>query len=352
MNTTRPLENSGFHPTTMGHVYETLDKFPIGRQIASVAQAWEAVPATPESKAAILDQGKQCREAGDRLRGNVGASALVLSTIEQPDESSTTVMEFPFIWGGNAADLTKAFLMAQALNPTGRTIVFPNNSRYEHHYDLTDNERERMAQGDMRPLSERQMSTLEAINQAVPLGNISVVGNSQGGLTSLGLAAIGSDKITIDNVVSVEPPSKNGRGPIGVGLDFMRSGGPKDLDQALEDAAIPVLTSTRKDEKPLDFPLSALKKANVACIRAMAGSANYLLEGATRQLNGRVSISHIEDSRIVDPQSFDPVTLSHTAHRAFYHGKGTAKHATGDNPVALASLFAYGQLSINQATRR
>ncbi len=239
--------------------------------------------------------------------------------------------------------------MAQALNPNGRTIVFPNNSRYEHNYDLSDGARKRMAQGDMLPLSELQMTTLEAINRRVPLGDISVIGNSQGGLTALGLGAVSSPEVTIKDVVAVEPPSKRGRSAIGVGLDFMRSGGPKDLDIALEDAGIPLLTSTRKDEKPLDFPLSALKPQNRACIQAMAGSARRLLNGANRQLNGRTSISHIEGSRIFDPNSINPDILNSSAHRAFYYGEGTAKHATGDNPVALAALFAYGRARIDSA---
>lgn len=346
---TTPIEKPNFEPTSMTHVYGSLDTLPVGKQIARAAQAWEKVPTTPEARETVLSQGNHAKQLGNHLSKETGARALVLSFCSTPDERASTVLTFPFIWGGSAADLIKATFMAQALNPNGRTIVFPNNSRYEHNYDLSDEARNRMAQGDMLPLSELQMTTLEAINRRVPLGDISVIGNSQGGLTALGLGAIGSPEVTITDVVAVEPPSKRGRGPIGVGLDFMRSGGPKDLDIALEDAGIPILTSTRKDEKPLDFPLSAMKSQNRACIRAMAGSAEYLLNGANRQLNGRTSISHIEDSRIFDPNSINTDILNGSAHRAFYYGEGTAKHATGDNPVALAALFAYGRARIDSA---
>lgn len=258
------------------------------------------------------------------------------------DLSRDTVLCLPFLNGYTPHHYIRAKTLQMLTNPNSSVWILPNNGTANQAYRFNTNEAKRLVNGDIRPLGEMYIRAFE--NLSTTVGTLALSGYSQGGLTTLAMAAVGSDRLTIDRVNADEIPSAADRTAKQLSRDFARSGGWNDLKGAVADAHIQALSeamSTPRLAKDIaKFGLASLSKEARLLKQAMSGSAHELVEQAIN--NGvQVKLGSVAASRLFEVESID-VTSSMLTTVQYVGAPFEHRHATGDNVIAHGVMANHG----------
>lgn len=267
-----------------------------------------------------------------------------LVTIDGDPEAGINILALPFQQAWKPQMMLRAHMHHEINNPEGLTIVLPNNSTRNSHYRLSEDEVAELHRGSLVPFYERQVISVEhALEKYRSIGKTSVNGFSFGGLTAIGIASIGSERLDITTIHSVETPNKE-TDPKSLRKDFLKSSG--SVGGAVKDAGIPALSSAmRPDKLAIDFTNfgvgSLVNSGNRAIHNAMA-TPNFrqLTELALQQYpEAEIVAGHIAGSNLFDPTLVE--YIRDPRFRVFFinEGSGSRKHATGDNIVAHALMM-------------
>lgn len=252
------------------------------------------------------------------------------------------VLGLPFLNGYTPHHYIRAKTLQLLTNPNASVWILPNNGTADQAYDFNSNETKRLATGDIRPLGELYIRAFE--NLSTQVGTLALSGYSQGGLTTLAMAAVGSDRLMIDRVNADEAPSVTDRSAKQLSRDFTRSGGWGDLKGAVKDANIQALSeamSTPRLVKDIaKFGAASLTKQARLLKQAMSGSAHELVEAAVN--NGvHVKLGSVAASKLFEIESIDVnstmLTTVQYVGAPFEH-----RHATGDNVIAHGVMANHG----------
>lgn len=261
------------------------------------------------------------------------------------DESRTAFLASPHLNGWTAHQYIRARVLQQLMWPNSRLIFQPNNSYKQVNYDLSqlpEEAQDKLVHGDISPIGEMHMRSLETVSQHYNLGVVAMSGYSLGARSVLAMAAAGSDKITVTHVNADEAPSKQGRDAKQLKKDFMKSGGMIKLHKAVKESQIPALSQVMSiSGMAVDIAkfgiVSAGKDAKLMQ-DGMTKSIDPLLIDARAQSNGAtIKVGYVEDSQIFDPES---LSLNATKGIALvrYGGEGFHGHPSGDNVITHALM--------------
>ncbi len=233
---------------------------------------------------------------------------------EDVDATSTLVLPLEFTQGYSAPHYMRAKVLQQLVAPNSRVVIMPNSTFGTQHVDirdgLSDSEKKQLSEGNYMPYGKLLMRALEEADTKYSFGSLSLVGSSQAGTSVLSIAAAGSDRIDeINSISAIEVPSKTDRGIASLALDFMKSGG--DLSASVRESEIPAQEEAMKGIKLLidlgKFATRPFVRESRLIARAMTGSVEPILQQAIHQLpDGSISLMHVEDSKVFDPESLSP----------------------------------------------
>lgn len=258
------------------------------------------------------------------------------------DTTNTVVLGLPFLNGLSAHQYIRAKSM-QLMNPDVPLVVMPNNSHKESAYSFNDEDRKKLATGDITPLGEIEMQALEQFDRKIRrLGVMSLTGYSQGALTVLAMGAVGSGQLNVNVINADEAPSKTGRSAKELQKDFL-AGGMFDVpDEAKETEISALEQALSRPRFILDvarFGIQSLRSDSKLIHHAMSGSANNLVEAASNQ-DVPIKLGFIESSPMFDPAS---ITTDAENVTIVGYGEGFSRgHATGDNVIKHALLAQDG----------
>lgn len=262
----------------------------------------------------------------------------VAPTGSDHDITRDIVLGLPYLNGYTVHHYIRAKTLQLLTHPNSSVWIMPNNGSDKSAYQFNTEENCRLSNGDIRPLAEMQLRAFE--NSSARFGTLAITGYSQGGLTAVAMAAVGSDKLVIDRVNADEMPSRSNRTAKQLGKDFMSSGGLPELKGAVKDANIAALSeamSTRRLGADLvKFGVTSLGKEAKLLKHAMSGSAQGLIEQAMN--NGvHIKVGSVAGSSLLDIESIDTESPLLTAVQ--YVGQPfDRRHATGDNVIAHAIM--------------
>ncbi len=260
------------------------------------------------------------------------------------DEENVLTLGLPHKNGWSPQHYIRARILQQTVSPDSRLIVFPDNSFGQKVTHYTTEDKKRMAGGDSRPIAETQMSAIEKLAADLGVENIYASGYSKAARVAIALGAVGSDVINVQRINADETPSKNGRGLINLGRDFMISG--TDVEQAAKNSEIPALAEIMSaGELKLDFlkfALANIDPRNLSDIKSMTGSISSVLEDAAGQIGGEnIKLGFVAGSKLFDLSSISD-SLKARVNLEQYVGNGFLGHASGDNAFLYAAMAYRG----------
>lgn len=263
------------------------------------------------------------------------------------DEDQSVVLALPHLQGWIPHHYIRARVMQQLIAPDKRVIVMPNNTIRQQNYDLSalsTDECEKMSRGDILPLADRQMRTLESIDKLKSfgtLGRVSLTGYSLGANIVLGMASAESNSIEVDRVNADEAVSDNLRTAASdVQSDFMKSGGALDPWHAKQASKIPALSSALRSNRMawdwIRFGVMNFTPHGKLMRGAMTSSINLLLSDDIP-----TKIGHIENSKM-----FNPSSIVHLGRNVIdvvrYEGEGFRGHPSADDVFVHALMVNDG----------
>lgn len=278
--------------------------------------------------------------------GKCSVRAVVMDPqTKDVNENHTLVLGLPHQQAWKPSMYIRSKMLQDIVAPNSRLVVFPNNTIGDRYYDLTKDEQAKLSAGDISPYAEMQLRVL----QTLKLSRVALTGYSLGGFSALAMGAVGSDKVEISHINADEVPSRN-RNPKQLRKDFMKSGGPKEQRQAIEDAKLPALSQAlnipRLTADYIRFGLTDVVSAvrpseNKALHHAMAGSVgDKIRRSLVNNPDTTIKIGHVEGSHLFKG-SIETIT-SNTVRVVTYTGEGSHLHPTGDNPIAHALMAKDG----------
>jgi hypothetical protein len=265
--------------------------------------------------------------------------------IAPPDDThdfeQDIVLCLPYLNGYNPRHYIRARTL-QLTNPNYSLWLIPNNTLGEKSYVFNDEEKARLAGGDMRPLGEIQMRAFEKISHGI--SKLAVTGYSQGGLTALAMASIDSG-VLVNRVNADEVPSKTNRTVAELTKDFRNSRDTKSLKAAVKDADIPVLSEAMAARHVnwdiAQFAIKSLTTDGNIMRKAMAGSAEYLVDAIlSRETDTTIKLGSVAGSHLFDVESISTELLNSPLLEIVQYvgGHFRHKHVTGDNVKAHALM--------------
>ena len=323
--------------------YESLTADPaMQERIQEVTERWQTVSYEDVQRDTLAAQTFEPREDNSR--------AIILEPLStEVDEMRTVVLALPHLQKWQPHHYIRARIMQQIVAPNNRVIVFPNSlDRENPDYDLSkfkDHEIECLRDGDLSPVAERHMSTLEHLDGQLYLGDIALSGYSLGGKTVLAMAEAGSSEFNVTHLNADETPSKSERTPKELEKDFLKSGGIFKLRRSSRDAGLPAMNSARRlDRFAADLAgfgvASKLSDAAKIMHESMAGSVQDLVhEAKTEWPNMRVKMGYVENSLLFDPSS---VSGEDNVDLVNYSGPEFLGHTSGDNVILHALMVNDG----------
>lgn len=260
--------------------------------------------------------------------------------------ATTHVLALPHQQAWKPSMAIRANIYHEANNPDGLTVVLANNSISNRAYRFSEVEQEAIASGNMRPFYERQTRAVEHLmNSHSMRGRVALAGYSLGGLTALGIATVGSDRLDIAEVHSIESPNED-QIPKELKRKFLKSGSWGDQRAAIKDAHLPVLEEAlRFDRLALDyarFGIASFTNAeNKALSQGMANNNfNLLVKIALKQYEDiSIYAGHIVGSQLFNPDVVTDINDPRFVVKRISEGEGNHRHATGDNPIAHALML-------------
>jgi hypothetical protein len=273
--------------------------------------------------------------------------AVILEPEGDFDENRTVVLCLPHQQAWKPSTAIRALFMQDAVAPSSRLVVLPNNTVGQKPYYTFDNaQAETIASGRMFPFYENQTRLLEKLGIQ---GEIDLTGYSLGAMTAAGIASMGSEKWRVRVVNADEAPNKD-REVKDLKVDFLKSGTWTDHRQAIRDTTIPVLadalSAPRLAADYARFGLSTRIPENVALEAGMAASNfNFMVQAVAGMHAGIViKLGQVAGSRITDVEGLAVTaeaadTRGAVAH-VMYTGHGAHRHATADNVVAHALMYS------------
>jgi hypothetical protein len=274
---------------------------------------------------------------------NRSVQLLEVQPNDEVDETNTIALGLPFLNGITPHHYIRAKSLQLMVNPDAPVVMMPNNSSKKIAYELTSNDREHLAKGDIRPIGAIEMLALEQLNKIRSLGSVSLTGYSQGASTVLAMGAFGSAELNISVINADEAPSKTGRTTKKLKSDFM-AGGMFDVPNEAQDADIDALTDAMSKPKfILDiarFGLQSVRQDSKLLQGAMAGSVDTLVSDVT--VSGvPIKLGYVTTSPMFDPESIDK---RHPNVRIVgYTGDRFALgHAVGDHVIKHALMAKHG----------
>ncbi|HSX43937.1 MAG TPA: hypothetical protein VLE69_01390 [Candidatus Saccharimonadales bacterium] len=273
-------------------------------------------------------------------------AAILKPTGFDGDMSQALVIDLPHQQAWKPSMYIRSEITRQVVAPELPAVVFPNNSLNDLYYDFTDSEYERLDNGDISPLAEKQVRILEELNVA----KIAITGYSLGGKVALGVGDVGSDTIEITHINADEAPSSVERSAKELQKDFLQSGGWGEQCAAIRDARLPVLSQALNMSRLLmdyaRFGVATRNKQNRAIHNAMTDTVSEVLLGTiisnpdVKIKMGRVGMSNLViPTFIYAPHS---IPESPNFREIVYTGDAAHKHATGDNVFAHALMAKHG----------
>lgn len=242
----------------------------------------------------------------------------------------------------------RSHLYHEINNPDGLTLVLPNNSIHNRAYRFSDAELAAIAAGSMRPFFEHQTRAAEYVANLFGMqGKVALAGYSLGGLTALGIASVGSDRLNVAEVHSVESPNEEQTAKE-LKKKFLKSADilGKEQRAAIHDAALPILDEAlRADKLALDYVrfgiASLLNAENKALSKGMAHSEyEELVRRTLAQYDSAVIYAgHIAGSLLFAPEVVADINDPRFIVRSIGEGVGSHRHPTGDNPIAHAIMM-------------
>jgi len=269
--------------------------------------------------------------------------AVVIAGEDADPEAGIAIYAHSYQQSWKPSKAAFAMFYHDVVNPEGISIFLPNNSGSSKYYSFSDAELSVMFDGDMRPMYERQMETVEKIVGTHAVGDVRIDGFSEGAVVGLGMAAVGSDVLSVKQVHSIEGPSEE-RTPKQLKSDFTKSSGPIDQVRAIRESAIPAYSdSLRLDRLVRDyvrFGLDLFRDENKAQMHAMAtpGISKLVDDVFRNNDDPSVMLGFFEGSKMKG--SFEPDVRDGLSLVDFSKGNGVHGHATGDNIVANVLLMS------------
>lgn len=313
----------------------------IAPRVQEVREQWQDIS---------YDQVLAATEATPQVGGvleNTSRAYVIEPDNTYVDETRTLVLSLPYVNGWKPHHFIRAKTMQQIIAPDSRLLVFPNNSHKESYYDLnsmTDIERDQLAQGNLNPLADMHLRTLEHLDKTMNLGALGLSGYSFGGRVALSIAdrAQKSD-MNVSHINSDEMPTEIYRTAEKLSKDFRKSGGLGEFRKAVKEAEIPALRSAlrfdRMARELIGFVRASGTEDGKLMQEAMSGHYTNFLR--LEYLDGvSVKVGYVKGSRLVDPNSVFPGVFdkSHQMSLVQYSGPGFHGHPTGDNVINHALM--------------
>lgn len=280
----------------------------------------------------------------------INSRAYLMSPDGETDETKSVALYAPLHKGWTADLYMRAKITQRYVAPNSRFFVFPSNTFGQKHYDLSymaKNQAQRFEDhGDIYPLGELDMRTLERISDVFDLGDVALSGFSFGGKRAITTALVGSDKINITNLNADEVPSKSGRGLVPLLKDFMDSG--KEFPDAVKDTGIPALSEIFNGKgKFLDmakFGGMLVTPTGLQTEKALRDDITLDLVGLSTNMSLEGKLGWVQGSTIFDPNTLN--RLNGNTLDGFdlveYQGEGFRKHASGDSLFVNAMMVRDG----------
>lgn len=276
-----------------------------------------------------------------------GATKAAVIGDENGPDAGVHVLALPHQQAWKPSMALRSHMYHAINNPDGLTIVLPNNSVSNRYYQYDGTDRLDIVNGEMDVHYDRQLTTVEGILErfGAYVGPVALKGYSLGGLTALGMAAAGSDRLNVTEVHSFEAPNQETT-PKALRKAFMKSGTLGDQRGAIEDAHIPALEQAlRFDRLMLDYArfgvASVVNAGNKALAAGMAepGYEQLVRRALSQHDRARIYAGHVIGSRLFSPEVVAGINDPRFIVRSIAEGDGNRRHATGDNPVAHALIL-------------
>lgn len=289
-------------------------------------------------------QSKDLDSVKEEMGKQTPGSVMLLKNNGGDPEAGISVLALPHQQAWKPHMAIRSLIHHKINNPEGVTIVLPNNGFGEKSYDLSESDRKKIHEGDMRPFYEHQASSVEKVLERYSrLGAVSLDGYSLGGLTVAGIASVGSDRMDVAKVHSYEAPNKQTT-PGKLQRAFLSSG--TSLKNAIEDASVPALSEAMKPRlKATDFVkfglASVIDKDNKALGRGMANPeyASLVEKSLANYDDLEFVAGHIAGSKLFDPEVVEYIRDPRFTVDFINEGPGSHKHTTGDNVMAHALMM-------------
>lgn len=259
------------------------------------------------------------------------------------DETRTIALGLPFLNGLAPHQFMRAKALQLMVGPEVPVVVMPNNSSKDSAYSLTDEQRARLAGGNIKPIGEIQVAAFEKLNATKrALGALQLTGYSQGGLTVLAMGAVGSAELHVTSINADEAPSKMGRNLKQLKSDFLDGGMfdvPNEAKETDIDALVEAMTKPKFTIDVARFVAQSLRKDSKLIQYAMTGSAeNVVAEAATSGVP--IKLGYVKASPMFDPASI----MTEDNHVGFvsYRAGFERGHAVGDNIIKHALMAKQG----------
>lgn len=268
------------------------------------------------------------------------------------DETETIVLDAPGMNGYYDHIFLRAKVMQQIIAPEKRVVLLPNNGNGQANYDmvnvLTPAQRDAFKKGNMTPLAENRVRTLEGLDQKFSLGRLGLTGYSQGGKMAIQTAlAANSSNLDIFGVNSDEAPSKKDRTAFGMSRDFMKSSG--NWGEAVNASGVAALDSVLSPTKRLigmtRFTLVDNMTADAKLMRGgMSGDINFDVYRLAVMNDIALKLGYASDSGVFSPRGIakNPAFADTDLRIREYYGDGIHQHASGDNIVSHALMVNDG----------
>ena len=211
-----------------------------------------------------LDQWTSERTVVNHLGGR--AFRMVVDHPDDGDRNQAVVVTGEFGGGRTPANIVRARIIREMVNPAATLVVQPNSTFREPNMNYQRAERHLLRRGRLDPLLGRIATTLGAVGNPKEL---TILGSSQGSVSALGLAT--RDYLPPSAVAVLEAPGVKERSRRQLLLDFVCCGG--DLNSIISenyaDSAHPLLEETLRGlsvSERMRYALGIMKPDNTATI--------------------------------------------------------------------------------------
>lgn len=259
------------------------------------------------------------------------------------DPTRTIALGLPFLNGLAPHQFMRAKALQLLVGPEVPVIVMPNNSHKNEAYNFTDDQRLRLAEGNIKPLGEIQVAAFERLQATRrALGALQITGYSQGALTALAMGAVGSAELNVTAINADEAPSKMGRRAKELQKDFS-AGGIWDVSDEARDTDIDALMAAQSRPKfiadVVRLFVQSKRRDSRLIQQAMTGSADHLVTIAATS-GANIKLGYVQGSPMFNTSSI--MTEADNV-RLVAYGQGFDRgHASGDNIIKHALMAADG----------